>query len=96
MNLDDPENAHGPNVVMTSSNHRIERGWTKIGYSVEHDVNKSHVTLHEGETSVGMFTLSDWVIYKHVGDGLGTSLGGHLGLMYSMKGFIYDFKYVQG
>jgi hypothetical protein len=79
---------------MTDSRFRIDRGWTKIGYSIgNHNTSGTEVAIFHDNNDVMMYGSLNSAIYKAIGDDFESTLGSFHGATYHFQGFMYDFRY---
>lgn len=77
----------------TESSFRINRGWTRVGYSLSaHDGDGTDTVIYHNNVAVDYDFLYG-AIYKAIGDGFQTTMGALAGSSYFFEGFMYDFKY---
>ena len=79
-------------IDMTDSHFRIDRGWTKVGYSISGTSDGSHVSIYHDDSAIHSGFL-DSTIYKAIDDGFQTTIGSFHGAAYFFQGFLFDFRY---
>jgi len=80
-------------VDMTHSAFRINRGWTRVGYSLSaHDDIGTDTAIYHNNGVVDYGYL-DAAIFKAIGDDFQTTMGALAGSSYFFQGFMYDFRY---
>jgi len=78
---------------MTNSAFRINRGWTRVGYSLSaHDDAGTDTAIYHNNEVVDYGYL-EGAIYKAIGDDFQTTMGALAGSSYFFQGFLYDFRY---
>jgi hypothetical protein len=79
----------------TTSLHKVDQGWTKLGFSIIGTYNGSDISIWEGNTVVHTEHV-DFVVYNGFNEDNEVDVGSWTGHALAFRGFIYDFKFAGG